>query len=1020
MKFTHTLLILLASTSVTFAQTEAERTKIIKQTNVAELNRMAIAYDSIFKVEKAYALEQAKIKGWKISEILPNGGLSELIRVDAFGNPEYYATENAGAAITTRANKLNTGGSLGLNLDGQNMTIGIWDGGKVRNTHALLTGRVTQVDNASALSDHATHVSGTMMGNGTANAAAKGMASQAKLRAYDWNSDIGEVTTAAANGLLISNHSYGNSPAQVSVYSWGKYSADAKSFDKIMYNAPYYLFVNSAGNSRNGGYNDTKEGYDLLSGKSTSKNGMIVGAVNQVTNYTSPSSVTMSSFSSWGPTDDGRIKPDICGKGVNLRSSVSTSDTAYSTYSGTSMSSPNVAGTLLLLQQHYNNVKGNFMRSSTLRGIALHTADEAGTSIGPDYTFGWGLLNAEKAANLITNEGVQSVIKETTLNQGESYTFNVNPYTTSQSLLASICWIDPAGNIVSNSIIDYSVPVLVNDLDIRVVKNTTTNYPWKLNPQIVDDPATTGDNLVDNFERIDVNNPSGTYTVTISHKGTLTDGLQKYSMILSNVANTPIVLSSNTTLVNQICQGTETSTFNFQLEAKPSFAGTATFSVTGVPVAITASFTSGTLSTTGPNSLNLNGLAALSPGTYPITVTATAGTVTSTLFFTLIIQNGLTSAPNLFTPATNSTSVENAQTLTWENMGNNVSNYTIEVAKNDAFTNNLQTFTSTINQVDVANLDYGTTYYWRVKANNVCGNSTPSAIFNFSTLCSNTTTITLSNITINSVTATWTNPNAASSFEILVIPHGSAPVGPFTTVTTNSYTFGTLNSNTAYDIYVRSSCTGNTFSQLVIKPVTTLINHCVDGVFYDTGGVSGNYSNSQYYTTTMNPINPGDQVSVTFTQFNLEDQADRLTIYNGPSTSSPFIGEQYGYTGTNSPGTVTSTDVSGKLTFVFYSDGVNTAPGFNAFVTCANLATVSHTKSNFIYYPNPTNSKVTFQATELIERITIYSLLGQIIKDQKINDTKAIIAIDELSEGNYIFIVQTKNAINTARILKRN
>ena len=314
MKTKITLLLLLVATYCSYSQTEAQRINIIAQTNVAELNRMAPIYDSIFKAQKLEAVRLAAIKGWKLTKKLPNGGISELIRVDEEGNPIYFSTENAGAAITTRANRLNTGGSLGLNLDGQNMNIRIWDGGKVRSTHVLLVGRVTQVDNASALSSHATHVSGTMMGNGTANLVAKGMASQANLRAYDWDSDTSEVTTAAANGLLISNHSYGNDPDFVPVQRWGKYDVDARSFDKIMFNAPFYLFVNSAGNSRNGGYNDAKDGYDLLSGKSTSKNGMIVAAVNQVTNYTSPSSVVMSNFSSWGPTDDGRIKPDISRK----------------------------------------------------------------------------------------------------------------------------------------------------------------------------------------------------------------------------------------------------------------------------------------------------------------------------------------------------------------------------------------------------------------------------------------------------------------------------------------------------------------------------------------------------------------------------------------------------------------------------------------------------------------------------------------------------------------------------------
>ena len=357
-----------------------------------------------------------------------------------------------------------------------------------------------------------------------------------------------------------------------------------------MFNAPYYQFVNSAGNSRNAGYNPGKDGYDLLSGKSTSKNGIIVAAVSQVSNYTSPSSVVMSGFSSWGPTDDGRIKPDICGKGVNVRSSTSTSNTSYDFYNGTSMASPNVAGTLLLLQQHYNNLKGNYMRAATLRGLALHTADEAGTSTGPDYRFGWGLLNAEKAANLITNDGTKSKIKEKVLNQGDSYSFNIQPFSTTQPLLGSICWTDPAGVAVTSSIEDYFTPALVNDLDIRITKNEVVNFPWKLNPAIVDDPATKGDNIVDNIERVDITNPSGTYTVTVSHKGTLTNGLQNYSMIISNVTTSQILLSTTKSLTNRTCLGSATTSYDFQLEALPTFNEVANFTVSGLPSGATASF----------------------------------------------------------------------------------------------------------------------------------------------------------------------------------------------------------------------------------------------------------------------------------------------------------------------------------------------------------------------------------------------------------------------------------------------
>lgn len=1017
MKSKFIALFLLSFLHNSYAQTEADKVKIIAETNVAELNRLAPIYDSIYKTNKLKAMELAAVKGWEEFIVKPNGGKAELVSVDEFDNPIYYTTFNAGAAITTRANRLNTGGSLGLQLDGQNMTVGVWDGGRVRSTHQLIAGRVTQVDNPTSVSDHATHVSGTVMG-GTASATAKGMASQANLRAYDWTTDTFEVTQAAANGLLVSNHSYGSDPATLPVYKWGKYDADAKTFDNIMFNAPYYLFVNSAGNSRNAGYNTTKNGYDLLSGKSTSKNGLIVAAVNQVNNYTSPSSVTMSNFSSWGPTDDGRVKPDICGKGVNVRSCTANSDTSYSSYSGTSMSSPNVAGTLLLIQQHFKNVKGGFMRSATLRGLAIHTADEAGGSTGPDYRFGWGLLNAERAAVHITNDGVDTMIKENTLNQGNSYTFNFEPNDDTKAIIGTVCWTDPTGTIVNNSITDFFAPALVNDLDFRISKGNTVNFPWRLNPATVTAAATKADNFVDNVEKIDVAAGAGTYTVTLNHKGNLMNALQKYSLLLSNIKGKSILLSSNEKMINQVCQGTATTSFQFQLEAIPTFNAIAEFSVEGVPAGVVASFASNNLNASSSNVLTLTNLENVPAGTYNLVVAATSGSTVTNLFYTLIIQSPQLIGPSLSTPVNNAVIATNTTTLTWENMGDNIASYAVETSTDPTFSAAIQTYTSLTTQVALNNLLFGTTYYWRVKAANECGFSDFSTVNSFTTACSSNLVVTVSNITTSGATFSWTNPNGSDFFEVLVVPAGNPASGTYTTVNTNSYTVQGLDSFGSYDFYVRASCAGNSFSNLVTKPFNTLINHCVDGVFFDTGGPTGNYSNSEYYTTTMNPVNAGDQVSVTFTSFNLENGIDRLTIYNGPSSSSPFIVEQYGFTGTNSPGTVTSTDPSGKLTFVFYSDGANTAPGFTATVTCANLSTTQVTKSKFIYYPNPTKDELHFDAVETIQSISAYNLLGQMVLHQNIDERKALINTEFLAPGTYLFKIQTSSATETVKINK--
>ena len=216
-------------------------------------------------------------------------------------------------------------------------------------------------------------------------------------------------------------------------------------------------------------------------------------------------SVTISSSSSEGPTDDLRIKPDITGNGTGLYSTYDGTDDAYNTISGTSMSSPNITGSLLLLQQYYNETYGNFMRASTLKGLALHTADDFG-AVGPDAVSGWGLMNTKKAAETITKKGLQSIISEIELSQGSTYSIVVKSDGL-EPLLASISWTDMPGTENTGEAND-STPVLVNDLDIRVVKNAETSstfMPWKLTSVDTNEQE---DNIVDPFERVDVENAS--------------------------------------------------------------------------------------------------------------------------------------------------------------------------------------------------------------------------------------------------------------------------------------------------------------------------------------------------------------------------------------------------------------------------------------------------------------------------------------------------------------------------------
>ena len=185
------------------------------------------------------------------------------------------------------------------------------------------------------------------------------------------------------------------------------------------------------------------------------------------------------------------------------------------------------------------------MRSSTLRGLICHTADEAGFYPGPDYEFGWGLANIRRAAELITfsQSGNQSIILQQNLSNNTVYSTNVYAVG-NQPLMATICWNDPASNNTNSNMVDPTFLNLVNDLDIRITKDSETYYPWTLNPIEPFAPAlNTEDNFRDNIEKIQVDNPvSGMYTITVSHKGNLSGGSQIFSLIVSGINQT---LSTN-------------------------------------------------------------------------------------------------------------------------------------------------------------------------------------------------------------------------------------------------------------------------------------------------------------------------------------------------------------------------------------------------------------------------------------------------------------------------------------------
>lgn len=536
------------------------------------------------RADDAAVAALARRLGIERRRVLPNGKVLELQRVGSDGRPVFYITNNYDAADTVSTDELWPGGAAGLNLTGSGMTLGEWDAGAVEVDHPDLWPRATQIDDPNHISDHATHVAGTLIGSGgSVYLQARGMAYQADLHAYDWNNNAQEMVAAALAGMRVSNHSYGIAAGWVALggtppdnWWWfggfadedpnfGYYNEQAELWDQIAYDAPHFLIVNAAGNDRwdigpepgsdeefrivdpngieIGRSTDApppdcgQDSYDCLPPGGVAKNILTVGAVDDVPGgyepLAGPSSVQMTGFSSWGPTDDGRIKPDLVANGWMLFSTYPW-DPYFASAIGTSMAAPNVSGSLLLLQQHYANLNaGAYLRAATLKGLAIHTADEAGDAAGPDYEYGWGLLNTYKAAQFITGQGAGvHWLVEGSLADGAAEQLPIDITQDGARVTATLVWHDPPGVPVLPPVLDPTALMLVNDLDLRASGNGDTHLPWLLNPAQPGATATRGDNVRDNVEQVEFTASVGSYTLSVAHKGVLA-APQAYSLLVS-------------------------------------------------------------------------------------------------------------------------------------------------------------------------------------------------------------------------------------------------------------------------------------------------------------------------------------------------------------------------------------------------------------------------------------------------------------------------------------------------------
>lgn len=552
---------------------------------------LAVARIKAFETARATATrDKAQKLGLPMRTLKADGSAREIIDFDG-EKPIYLTTLNVTAAISTGANLVQ---ASPYSLDGTGIIVGVWDNGAVRATHQEFAAgnRVTVMDGAT-LQIHATPVAGTIAARGV-SAIHKGMATNVLVHSYDWTSDSSEMTSRAATAanqfgthIYLSNHSYGiidgwdgnewagSGTDQNAVdQDFGRYDSTANLLDGIMSNAPYYIAFWSAGNdgddNRTSGssvkiggvtvaYNPAihppgdgtyRNGFETIAHYGIAKNLITVGAANDAVTagLRDPALSILTNFSSTGPTDDGRIKPDLVANGVILATTGSSGDNVYTSMSGTSISTPNAAGSAALVIDQYKRSFNSAMRASTLKGLLIHNATDIGNP-GPDYKYGWGLVDTKQAVDQIidhkANPGKSRIIEDQVSNTStiRSYSFQ---WDGASPLKATLSWTDPAGT--STFAHDLRTPCLVNNLNLKLIApNGSEYFPFTM-PFVgtwtvasMNQNATTGVNNTDNVEQVVIQTPgqSGNWRAVVSYTGALSNGSQTYGLLLSGAANIP-------------------------------------------------------------------------------------------------------------------------------------------------------------------------------------------------------------------------------------------------------------------------------------------------------------------------------------------------------------------------------------------------------------------------------------------------------------------------------------------------
>ena len=489
-----------------------------------------------------------------------------------------FSIDNNVAIGHMRADDVSNYFVVGLNGSGHSVTVA--DSGIDRD-HGDFDGRIQHVESViwgdSSTEDqhsgHGTHVACTVLGNGSRGGYA-GIAPQATLRFQAMEDDSSGNFGGVSMDTLVRKAYEGNS--YIHTNSWGmdgyygEYTTSSEDADSRTSQYDQFWSYNgmlvlvSAGND--GPDSDT------ITPPATAKN---IVAVGNHHNRGGGAPSTLADGSSRGPTDDGRIKPDVTAPGSWVRScrSQDAGDTSGSTwssqwyleYSGTSMAAPNAAGASVLIREYLMEVAGRpSPQGALIKGMLILGAEDTGSRDIPNMDEGWGRVNLANSLIPGTDTGVW-VDDRNTIRSGQTREYQFNLSRGNTPFKAVLTWSDYPGST-------WSSTQLQNNLDMVIIAPDGTEYKGN---DFANGRSTTGGDAddVNNVEVVLIDQAdSGVWTVRITdvaHGGQRSD--QPFALAVrgagvNDLRSDPIPIPTSFQLSTAIPQVNEVCQISIQIE----------------------------------------------------------------------------------------------------------------------------------------------------------------------------------------------------------------------------------------------------------------------------------------------------------------------------------------------------------------------------------------------------------------------------------------------------------------------